>query len=53
MARRLKMNKYIGSSLDDFLEEENLLVEASAEALKRVIAWQIKNFLDTNHIKKS
>ena len=47
------MNKHIGSSFDSFLEEENLLDQASAEALKRVIAWQIKNFLDVNHIKKS
>lgn len=47
------MNKHIGSSFDSFLEEENLLAETSAEALKRVIAWQIKNFLDINHIKKS
>lgn len=47
------MNKHIGSSFDSFLEEENILAETSAEALKRVIAWQIKNFLDTNHVKKS
>ena len=47
------MNKYIGSSFDSFLEEENLLIDASAEALKRVIAWQIKNFLDSHKIKKT
>ena len=47
------MNKHIGSSFDDFLEEEGLLAETSAEALKRVIAWQIQNFLDINHIKKT
>lgn len=47
------MNKHIGSSFDSFLDEENILAETSAEALKRVIAWQIKNFLDINHIKKS
>ena len=40
------MSKHIGSSFDSFLEEENLLTETSAEALKRVIAWQIKHFLD-------
>ena len=47
------MNKYIGSSLDDFLEEENLLVETSAEALKRVLTWQIANYLEENNITKS
>jgi antitoxin HicB len=47
------MNKHIGGSFDSFLEEENLLAETSAEALKRVIAWQIKNFLDVNHINKT
>lgn len=47
------MNKYIGNSFDDFLKEENLFAETSAEALKRVIAWQIQNYLETNHIKKT
>ena len=47
------MNKYIGSFFDDFLEEENLFSETSAEALKRVIVWQIQNYLETNHIKKT
>ena len=47
------MNKYIGSSFDSFLEEENLLAETGAEALKRVIAWQIKEFIETNHINKT
>jgi len=47
------MNKYIGSSFDDFLEEEKLLAETSAEALKKVIAWQIKNFLNVNRITKT
>lgn len=44
---------YIGSSLDDFLEEEGLLSVVSAEALKRVIAWQIQQFLDENNLKKT
>jgi hypothetical protein len=33
--------KNIGSSFDDFLKEEALLDEATAVAVKRVIAWQI------------
>jgi antitoxin HicB len=34
-------NPHIGSTLDDLLEEEGLLGEANALALKRVLAWQI------------
>lgn len=49
----MSVNKYIGSTFDDFLEEENLFSETSAEALKRVIAWQIQNYLESNHINKS
>lgn len=46
------MNKHIGSSFDDFLDEENLLTNTTAEALKRVLAWQINNFLEINHLNK-
>jgi hypothetical protein len=35
-------NKHIGSNFDDFLAEEALLEEATATAMKRVIAWQIE-----------
>ncbi len=35
------MNKHIGSSFDDFLEEEGLLAEKEAVAIKRVIAYQV------------
>ena len=47
------MNKHIGSSFDDFLEEEDLLVETSAEALKRVLSWQIAHYLEENHLTKT
>jgi len=46
-------NQYVGSDFDDFLEEEGVLSEVSAEALKRVISWQIQNFLDEQDIKKT
>ena len=36
------MSKYIGSKLDDFLDEEGLLAEAEAVAAKRVIAFQLR-----------
>ncbi|AAM71927.1 MAG TPA: hypothetical protein DEB17_02075 [Chlorobaculum sp.] len=31
----------IGTNFDDFLQEEGLLDEANAVAIKRVIVWQI------------
>jgi len=41
------MNRHIGSSLDDFLEEEEMLAEAEAVAVKRVIVFQLRElFLD-------
>jgi len=33
--------EHIGSNFDDFLEEEGLLAECEAGALKRVVAWQL------------
>ncbi|NEO35673.1 MAG: XRE family transcriptional regulator [Moorea sp. SIOASIH] len=35
-------NPYIGSSLDELLEDDNILAEVEAVALKRVLAWQIE-----------
>ena len=43
-------NKHIGSSFDDFLEEEGTQAETNAIAIKRVVAWQIqqKGFTDSS-----
>lgn len=35
------MNKHIGSAFDDFLEEEKIFIEVSAEAFDRVFSWQL------------
>jgi hypothetical protein len=35
-------NEHLGTSFDDFLEEEGLRAEAEAAAIKRVIAFQIE-----------
>jgi antitoxin HicB len=32
---------HIGSSLEDFLEQEGILEETTALAVKRVVAWQV------------
>lgn len=43
----------IGSSFDDFLQEEGLLDEANAVAIKRVIAWQIDQEMKAQKLTKS
>ena len=45
--------KNIGSSFDDFLKEEAMLDDATAIALKRVIAWQISEEMKTQHLTKT
>ncbi|MFT3741863.1 MAG: helix-turn-helix transcriptional regulator [Gammaproteobacteria bacterium] len=46
-------NPHIGSDFDDFLHEEGLLAECQSEAIKRVLAWQIKEYMEKKGIKKS
>jgi antitoxin HicB len=48
-----KQNPHIGSSFDDFLSEEGLLEEATAVAIKRVIAWQIAEAMKTRGLTKT
>ena len=45
--------KHIGSSFDEFLKEEALLEDATAVALKRVIAWQIAEEMKVQQITKT
>ncbi len=46
-------NIHTGSSFDDFLEEEGLLSEVTAIAAKRVLAWQIKQEMDSRKLTKT
>lgn len=46
------MNKHIGSSFDDFLEEEGLLAETEAVAIKRVIAYQVAELMKSQNMSK-
>jgi antitoxin HicB len=48
-----KANLHVGSSLNDFLEEEGLLAETEATAIKRVIAWQLAEAMKTRGVKKA
>ena len=46
------MNKHIGNSFDDFLEEEGLLAETESVAIKRVIAYQVAQLMKEKKISK-
>lgn len=48
----MKVEK-IGSNFDDFLQEEGILDEANAVAIKRVIAWQIDQEMKAQKLTKS
>lgn len=45
--------QHIGSNFDEFLAEEALLEEATAVAVKRVIAWQIEQEMAAQKITKT
>ena len=49
----MKLKQGIGSSFDDFLQEEGMLAEAEAIAVKRVIAFQIEETMSKEHITKT
>ncbi len=46
-------NKYIGSSLDNFLAEEGLLEACQSYAIKHVLAWQIAQFIEQQKLTKA
>lgn len=47
------MSRHVGSSLDDFLDEEGLLAESEAVAVKRVIAYQLKAMMKEQRLSKT
>ncbi len=46
-------SKHLGSGFDEFLEEEGILEEAEAVAIKRVIAFQIEELMREQNLTKS
>lgn len=48
----MKTNQHVGSSFDDFLQEEGLLAEAEATAVKRVLAHQIEKEMTERNLTK-
>lgn len=47
------MNEHIGSTLDDFLAEEELHAEAEAIAIKRVVAFQLQQRMTEQQLTKA
>jgi len=41
-----------GSSFDDYLDDEGLLAEAEAVAIKRVLAWQVAEAMKSRKMTK-
>jgi predicted XRE-type DNA-binding protein len=46
-------NPHIGSSFEDFLQEEGIAEEATAAAIKHVLAWQISEAMKAQGISKN
>jgi DNA-binding Xre family transcriptional regulator len=46
-------NPHAGSSLDDFLEEEGIAEEVTAEAILSVVSWLLTQEMDANHLTKT
>ena len=46
-------NPHRGSTLDDFLNEEGINDQATAIAVKRVIAWQLQKAMTEQNISKT
>ncbi len=49
----MKKNKHIGSSLDDFLEEEGLLEHCESIAAKRAFVYQFQKEMKKQELTKS
>lgn len=49
----MTQHKHVGSSLDDLLEADGTLEQVDAEALKRVIVWQIQQAMGQTGLNKS
>lgn len=45
-------NPHEGSSFDDFLKEDGIYEECTAAALKKVLAWQLKEEMKNKKITK-
>ena len=46
-------SKNIGSSLEDFLKSEGTYEETTARAVKRVLAWQLEQAMESQGLSKN
>ena len=46
-------NPHRGSSLDEFLEEEGILQDATAKAVKKALAWQLSEAMKEQRVTKA
>ncbi len=46
-------NPHFGSSFDDWLKEQGIYEEVTADAIKRVLAWQIEQAMKAQKISKA
>jgi predicted XRE-type DNA-binding protein len=44
--------KHLGSSIEDFLNEEGILEEAQTQAVKEVVAWQLASAMKKKNMSK-
>jgi hypothetical protein len=47
------MNKYIGSTFDDFLEEEGIKDEVENGSIKKIIAFQLQKTIKNKNLTKT
>ena len=52
MARK-KPNPHIGSDFEDFLREEGRLEASTAQAIKRVLAWQLGQAMKQGRVSQA
>jgi hypothetical protein len=43
----------MGTSIDDFLKEEDIFEEAQAQAVKEVVAWQLATAMKKKKISRA
>ena len=46
-------NNFIGSSFNDFLNEEGICEEVEAGAIKKIIAYQLQEAIENEHLSKT
>ena len=51
--KKRNTNPHRGSSLDAFLEDEGILEEATAKAVKKVLAWQFSEAMREQKVTKA